>query len=77
MKVVCRTKNSASAYVYLPLEWTQGAQKIDMIEILYSTGIVNYIQFKTQRCKKYASHQRNLHSDKNRNTLLSDGKSKF
>ncbi len=33
-------------------------RKIDMVKVLYSLKLANYIQFRAQRCQKYASYQK-------------------
>ncbi len=45
-KIKFRAEKSASAYVYLPMEWSYDPRKIDMFLILYGTETVNYIQFR-------------------------------
>ncbi len=46
--------------VSCPLEWSQGARKIGRFEVLLCKETANYIQFRAQRCQKYASHQKKL-----------------
>ncbi len=41
-------------------EWSYGARIIDMVKIWCCTEIANYIQFRVQRCQKYASHPKKL-----------------
>ncbi len=53
-------KKSASVYVYLPLEWSYGARKIDKFEVLFCRETVNYLQFRARHCQKYTSHQKKL-----------------
>ncbi len=36
-----------------PLEWTYGARKIDVVEILYYTEMANYVQFRAECWQKY------------------------
>ncbi len=42
-----------------PPKWSQGAQKINMVEI-QCTEKAEYILFRTQHCRKYASHEKKL-----------------
>ncbi len=37
-----------------------GAQKINMFKVLWSTEMANYIQFRSQRCQKYASQEKSF-----------------
>ncbi len=41
-----------------PWSGAGGARKIDMVEILLCTEMEKYIQFRAQRCQKYASNQK-------------------
>ncbi len=59
-RIQFHTKNSTGAYVYLPQEWSQGAQHFDIVEILPCTEMANYIQFRAQCCQKYTSHPKKL-----------------
>ncbi len=59
-RIKFRTKKSAGAHVYPPQEWSYGAPKIDMFQILCCTEMGKYIHFRTQRCKKYWLHQKML-----------------
>ncbi len=64
-------RKSASAYVYLPPEWSCGARKIGKFEVLFYRKTVNYIQFRAQRCQKYTSHQKKLPIKVVQNWILS------
>ncbi len=39
-------------------EWSLGARKSYIIEILYCTETANYVQFRAEHCQKYASNQK-------------------
>ncbi len=42
------------------LEWSQGARKIGIFEILFCRETTNYFHLRAQHCQNYASHGKKL-----------------
>ncbi len=54
------TKKSGGVHVYLPQEWSQGARKIDMYQIIYCTEMGKQFHFLARRCQNYQLYQKTL-----------------
>ncbi len=53
-------KKLKSAYVYLPLEGSQGAPKMAIFEIRKCTKTTKFINFRAEQCQKYALYWKRI-----------------